>query len=123
MYQPMKGTRNSDALASMRKGNGNEESLPVTERPQARHNPEWYLIHLMLQDEAAARDIQDQVELEEYQDEECRETARLLYHRLEAGQTLRVDRLLDEAEGTVVKSVLTRIGLSPMTFDLNSYSS
>ncbi|MCH7501366.1 MAG: hypothetical protein IH886_15445, partial [Nitrospinae bacterium] len=90
---------------------------PVSAGNKTGHNPERYLIHLMLADEEAARDIASQIPLEEYLNNDYRETARLLYGLIEDGQPLRVDRLIDRVDQPGVKTVLTRVGVEPILFD------
>ena len=107
-------------LQEMRKSleqNKSRMDAPVSAGNKTGHNPERYLIHLMLADEEAARDIASQIPLEEYLNNDYRETARLLYGLIEDGQPLRVDRLIDRVDQPGVKTVLTRVGVEPILFD------
>ncbi|MGP0567187.1 MULTISPECIES: DNA primase [unclassified Nitrospina] len=89
---------------------------PVREQPVA-HSPEWYLLHLMLADAEAAVEIRRSVDLDGFRRPECRKTAQFLYQLIDDDQPLALHRLLDHVEDVEVKSVLTRIGLAPLTFD------
>lgn len=81
------------------------------------HDPEGYLIHLLLADTEAAREIAAQVPLADYLNSDYRDTAELLYGLIERNQPLKVDRLIDHTEQPKVKSVLTRVSMEPILFD------
>lgn len=89
---------------------------PVRQKP-ATHDPEWYLIHIMLSDMEAAREIHRQVTPDAFQQPECRKTVAFLFEWIGENRVLEVNRLLDHADNDEVKSVLTRVSLAPMTFD------
>ena len=113
------GVENRAFLEEMRKSlaqNKSHVDAPVTSK-KANLDPEWYLIHLMLADMEAARDIAATVKLEQYENPLYRETATLLYDLIERDQPLRVDRLIDHTEQSGVKSVLTQVGMEPILFD------
>ncbi len=113
------GVEDRAFLEEMRKSlaqNKNHVDAPVTSK-KANLDPEWYLIHLMLADSEAARDIASTVKLAQYENPLYRETATLLYDLIERDQPLRVDRLIDHTEQTEVKSVLTQVGMEPILFD------
>ena len=113
------GVEDRAFLEEMRKSlaqNKNRVDAPVSSK-KSNHDPEWYLIHLMLADEEAAGEIAASVALEEYLNSACRETAGLLYGLIEDGQPLKVDRLIDRTDQPEVKSVLTRVGMEPILFD------
>jgi DNA primase len=78
---------------------------------------ELYLIHLMLSDEQAAKEIKDQLSTDEYQDELYREIARELYSRIDENQSLRLDLILEQIDNQEIKAVLSEFGVAPMTFD------
>jgi DNA primase len=106
-------------LEEMRKSltqNKNRVDAPTSYK-KANHDPEWYLIQLMLADEMAAKDIASQISLEEYQNPAYRETAALLYALIKDSQSLKVDRLIDRTDQPEVKSILTQVGLEPILFD------
>ena len=113
------GVEDRAFLEEMRKSlaqNKNRVDAPVSSR-KANLDPEWYLIHLMLTDTEAARDIITSVTLTEYENPIYRETANLLYDLIERDQPLRVDRLIDHTDQPEVKSVLTQVGMEPILFD------
>ncbi len=113
------GVEDRAFLEEMRKSlaqNKNRVNAPASSKKN-NHDPEWYLIHLMLADEEAAGEIAASVALEEYLNSACRETAGLLYGLIEDGQPLKVDRLIDHTDQPEVKSVLTRVGMEPILFD------
>ncbi|MCZ6513243.1 MAG: DNA primase [Nitrospinae bacterium] len=114
------GVEDRAFLEEMRKSleqNKNRVDAPASATLKTGHNPELYLIHLMLADDEAARDIASQILVEEYLNDEYRETARLLYGLIENGQPLRVDRLIDHTDQPGVKTVLTQVGMKPILFD------
>ena len=90
---------------------------PPVREPSVAHNPEWYLIHLMLADTEAAREIRRQVAPEAFQQPECHKTVGFLFELIDENRSLEVTRLLDHVEDPEVKSVLTRISLAPIHFD------
>lgn len=89
----------------------------VRPKPATLHDPEWYLIHIMLTDMEAAREIRRQVTPQAFHQSECRKTAAFLFELIDESRTLEVTRLLDHVEDAEVKSVLTRVSLAPMDFD------
>ena len=114
------GVENRAFLEEMRKSlaqNKNRVDAPVSSNKKSNLDPEWYLIHLMLADTEAARDIHSQVALSHYENTVYRETAALLYSLIERDRPLRVDQLIDHTEHPEVKSVLTQIGMEPIAFD------
>ena len=68
-------------------------------------------------DEPAAREIHDQVTLEEFEDPLYREIAELFYSILDVNQPVLLDRVMDREVRPEVKSLLTNIGMSPINFD------
>lgn len=113
------GVEDRAFLEEMRKSlaqNKSRVDTPVSSK-KANLDPEWYLIHLMLVDAEAARDIAATITLAQYENPIYRETANLLYDLIERDQPLRVDRLIDHIEQTEVKSVLTQVSMEPILFD------
>ena len=113
------GVEDRAFLEEMRKSlaqNKNRVDAPASSK-KGNHDPEWYLIHLMLADTEAARDIASNVTLTEYENPLYRETANLLYGLIERDQPLHVDRLIDRTNQSEVKSVLTQVGMEPILFD------
>jgi len=113
------GVEDRAFLEEMRKSlaqNKSRVEAPVSSK-KANLDPEWYLIHLMLADTEAARDISSNIALTQYENPVYRETATLLYGLIERDQPLRVDRLIDHTEQPEVKSVLTQVGMEPILFD------
>ena len=113
------GVEDRAFLEEMRKSlaqNKNRVDAPVSSK-KGNLDPEWYLLHLMLADAEAARDIATNVALTEYENTLYQETAELLYGLIERNQPLRVDRLIDHTDQPDVKSVLTQMGMEPILFD------
>ncbi|NIP99419.1 MAG: DNA primase, partial [Nitrospinaceae bacterium] len=113
------GVEDRAFLEEMRKSlaqNKNQVTAPSNTKTST-HDPEFYLIQLILTDPAAARDIASQVGLEHYLIPEIRDTAALLYGLIETDEPLRVDRLIDRTDQPAVKSVLTQVSMKPITFD------
>ncbi len=113
------GVEDRAFLEEMRKSlaqNKNRVDAPASSK-KSNHDPEWYLIHLMLADDETARDIASQISLDEYLNPAYRETSELLYGWIADGQPLRVDRLIDRTDRPEVKSVLTQVGMEPILFD------
>lgn len=113
------GVEDRAFLEEMRKSlvqNKNRVDAPVSSK-KGNLDPEWYLLHLMLADTEAAKDIATNVALTEYENSLYRETADLLYGLIERNQPLRVDRLIDHTDQLEVKSVLTQMGMEPILFD------
>ena len=92
------------------------EAAPPPQKP-APFNPERFLIQLMLSDEAVARDIQEQVPPEQFQDPALREIAGALFETLKAGETPEANRVLDRLDSPEAKSLLARMALAPIQFD------
>jgi len=113
------GVEDRAFLEEMRKSlaqNKNRVDAPVSSK-KANLDPEWYLIHLILDNTEAARDIAANVALTEYENPLYRETANLLYGLIERDQSLRVDRLIDHTDQPEVKTVLTQVSMEPILFD------
>ncbi len=113
------GVEDRAFLEEMRKSlaqNKNRVDEPVSSK-KGNLDPEWYLIHLILADTEAARDIVSNVALEQYENPIYRETANLLYGLIERDQPLRIDQLIDHTDQSEVKSVLTQVGMEPILFD------
>ena len=113
------GVEDRAFLEEMRKSlaqNKNRVDAPVSSK-KGNLDPEWYLVHLMLADAEAARDIASSVALTEYENPLYRETATLLYGLIDRDQPLRVDQLIDHTDQSEVKSVLTQVGMEPILFD------
>ncbi len=113
------GVEDRAFLEEMRKSlaqNKNRVDAPVSSK-KGNLDPEWYLVHLMLADTEAARDIAANVALAEYENPLYRETANLLYDLIERDQPLRVDRLIDHTDQPEVKSILTQVSMEPILFD------
>jgi len=113
------GVEDRAFLEEMRKSlaqNKNRVDAPVSSK-KGNLDPEWYLVHLMLADTEAARDIASSVTLTEYENPLYRETATLLYGLIERDQPLRVDQLIDHTDQSEVKSILTQVGMEPILFD------
>jgi len=84
---------------------------------QKRPAVELFLLHLILADEQAAKEIRDQVSVDEFQDPLFKEIAKIFYARIDEDQPVRLDQVLDHAVQPEVKSMLSEIGIAPMGFD------
>jgi len=84
---------------------------------QKRPVVELFLLHLMLADEQAAKEIREQVSANEYQDPLYKEVAEIIYARIDDNQPVRLDLMLDQAIQPEVKSMFSEIGIAPMAFD------
>lgn len=78
---------------------------------------EYYLLHLLLAEGNWAGEIRKQIPLEAFQDKMFRDIAELFYTMIDADQPVRIDRALDRTNQPETKSLLTKIGLSPLAFD------
>lgn len=113
------GVEDRAFLEEMRKSlaqNKNRVDAPASSK-KSNYDPEWYLIHLMLADDEAAREIASQITVDEYLNPAYRETSKLLYGWIADSQPLRVDRLIDRTDRPEVKSILTQVGMEPILFD------
>jgi DNA primase len=114
------GVEDKALLAELRKNlNQKRSSLQVSTSKSIKgpHNPEAYLIQLMLLDEQIAQKIQGQVALDEYQNPVFRQLAEVIYGRLASGQSIKIDRILDSTDDAEAKAFLTQTGMSPVVFD------
>lgn len=113
------GVEDRAFLEEMRKSlaqNKNRVDAPASSK-KSNYDPEWYLIHLMLANDEAAREIASQITVDEYLNPAYRETSKLLYGWIADSQPLRVDRLIDRTDRPEVKSILTQVGMEPILFD------
>lgn len=114
------GVEDKALLAELRKNLNQKRSsvqVSASKSVKAPHNPEAYLIQLMLLDEQIAQKIQSQVALDEYQTPVFRQLAEVIYSRLTSGQSIKIDRILDCTDDVEVKAFLTQTGMSPVIFD------
>jgi len=96
----------------------NQPKLNVLEtRSSKKTRPELYLIHLMLSDPQVARKICSQISIEEFIDPDLKQVGEYIYQFIEAGQPIQISQLLDQIENPEVRTLLTQIGLEPITFD------
>ncbi|MGV7219933.1 MAG: DNA primase [Nitrospinales bacterium] len=98
---------------SGKKRNEKESKVMSEKRPVL----ELFLIHLILSDEEAAKEIKNQLSPDEYHDELYREIAKNLYSRIQENQPLRLDLILEQTDNPEIKSVLSEFGVAPTTFD------
>lgn len=84
---------------------------------KAINSEEYYLLHILLSGDSAAQIIRDQVPPEMFGNEVVRQIAKLLYSAIDQGQPLRIDRLLDQTDNPEIRTLLTKTGSSPMTFE------
>jgi len=80
-------------------------------------HPELYLVHLLLSDQQAAREIRARVSIEEFSHPDLRQIGELVYRLLDNEQPVQVDRLLDQTEHPATRALLSKIGLEPIAFD------
>lgn len=114
------GVEDKALLMELRKNLHQKRSsvqVPASYSMGIKHNPEMYLIQLMLSDESVARHIRTQITLDEYGTPLFRQMAELFYNRIAQGQPIKIDQILDYTENTEIKSFLTQTGLSPIQFD------
>lgn len=96
----------------------NQPHLKVPET-NARNNsaPELYLIHLMLSDSNAAKEIRGKIDVQGFNDPDLKQVGEMIYQFLDAGRPIQIDRLLDQTEIPEIRALLSRIGLEPIVFD------
>lgn len=114
------GTDDHALLAELKKAVKKEKTFirqPESKLTKPDTPEEHYLIHLLLAGGETAAVIRRQVPLEAFQDENLRHIAGLFYTMMEEGRPVAVDRVLDQTAVPEVRTLLTRIGLSPLEFD------
>jgi DNA primase len=96
----------------------NQPRLNVQEtRSSQKTRPELYLIHLMLSDSQVARKICSQISIEEFNDPDLKQVGEYIYQFIETGQPIQISQLLDKIEHPEVRTLLTQVGLEPITFE------
>ena len=83
----------------------------------SKQNSELYLVHLMLADKELAIQIKEQIPVDNFKDPDLFQIVELFYQLIEEGCGLRVDQIIDRATEPKIKTLLSKIGVAPMTFD------
>ncbi len=80
-------------------------------------NLEKHLVQLILYDKETACAILQELDPEEFSDPALRTIAQTCRQKIDAGEDLRLDQLLDQTEDPGIKNILSRLGLEPLEFD------
>ena len=80
-------------------------------------NLEKHLVQLILSDKETACAILQELDPEEFSDPALRTIAQTCRQKIDAGEDLRLDQLLDQTEDPGIKNILSRLGLEPLEFD------
>ena len=80
-------------------------------------NLEKHLVQLILSDEETACAILQELDPGEFSDPALRTIAQTCRQKIDAGEDLRLDQLLDQTEDPGIKNILSRLGLEPLEFD------
>jgi len=113
------GVEDKALLRELKKSLTQNQSLVkvVETRSAEKPDPELYLIHLLLSGQQVAREIRNQLSIEEFNNPDLRQIGELIYGFLDAERPVQVDRLLDQAERPEIRALLSKIGLQPIAFD------
>ena len=80
-------------------------------------NLEKHLVQLILSDKETACAILQELDPGEFSDPALRTIAQTCRQKIDAGEDLRLDQLLDQTEDPGIKNILSRLGLEPLEFD------
>ncbi len=80
-------------------------------------NLEKYLVHLILSDKKTAKIILLQVTPEEFSDPALRAIVQTCQRKINAGEDLKIDQLLDQTEEPEIRNILSQLGLEAVEFD------
>ncbi len=81
-------------------------------------NLEKHLVHLILSDKETAQVILLELDPEEFTDPDLRTIARTCQQKINAGEELKLDRLLDQTEDPGIRTILSRFGLEAVEFEV-----
>ena len=80
-------------------------------------NLEKHLVHLILSDKETAEVILSEVDPEEFSDPALRAIAQTCLQKINNGEDLKIDQLLDQTENPEIRNILSRLGLEAVEFD------
>ena len=80
-------------------------------------NLEKHLVHLILSDKKTAEAILLEVDPEEFSDPALRTIAQTCRQKIDNGEDLKIDQLLDQTEDPEIRNLLSRLGLEAVEFD------
>ena len=80
-------------------------------------NLEKHLVQLILSDKETACAILQELDPGEFSDPALRTIAQTCRQKIDAGEDLSLDQLLDQTEDPGIKNILSRLGLEPLEFD------
>jgi len=80
-------------------------------------NLEKHLVQLILSDKKTAEAILLEVDPEEFSDTALRTIARTCRQKVDAGEDLKLDQLIDQTEDPETRNILSGLGLAPIEFD------
>ena len=80
-------------------------------------NLEKHLVQLILSEKETACAILQELDPGEFSDPALRTIAQTCRQKIDAGEDLRLDQLLDQTEDPGIKNILSRLGLEPLEFD------
>ena len=96
----------------------NQTRLTETENDLAPLlNLEKHLVRLILSDKETAEVILLEIDPEEFSDPALRTIAQTCRQKIDAGEDLRLDQLLDQTEDPEIRNILSRLGLESVEFD------
>ena len=80
-------------------------------------NLEKHLVQLILSDKETAHAVLLELDPGEFSDPALGTIAQTCRQKIDAGEDLRLDQLLDQTEDPGIKNILSRLGLEPLEFD------
>ncbi len=96
----------------------NQPRLAETENELAPLlNLEKHLVHLILSDKETAEIILLEIDPEEFSDPALKAIAQTCRQKINSGEDLKIDQLLDQTEDPEIKNILSRLGLEAVEFD------
>jgi hypothetical protein len=80
-------------------------------------NLEKHLVHLILSDKETAEAILLEINPEEFLDPALRTIVQNCQQKIDMGQDLKIDQLLDQTDDLEIRNILSRLGLESIEFD------
>ncbi len=80
-------------------------------------NLEKHLVHLILSDKETAEAILLEIDPEEFSDPALKAIAQTCRQKINNGEDLKIDQLLDRTEDPKIRNILSRLGLETVEFD------
>jgi DNA primase len=113
------GIDDSTFLKELKKAlSQNQPRLAETENELAPLlNLEKHLVHLILSDKKTAEAILLEVDPEEFSDPALKTIAQTCRQKINNGEDLKIDQLLDQTEDLEIRNLLSRLGLEAVEFD------